>query len=177
MQEIELKILNIDVAAITKKLIHMGATQYPEQRIIAKHFDFPDLRLKKKGEVFRIRTVGDTVEVCYKHSHEDDADFCAGQEEQTEVTDFDAMVTIIEQLGMFCRIYHEKKRTSFKKDNLKFEIDTYPDIPAYLEIEGERDAIKAAIKELGYAMKDTTSLRARQVIESYGADGKMQKFT
>ena len=40
-------------------------------------------------------------------------------------------------LDFFVKAIHEKKRISYMLNNIRFEIDTWPGIPTYLEIEAE----------------------------------------
>lgn len=78
------------------------------------------------------------------------------------------MEKILTLLGFKVTKHHEKYRTSFVKDHVKFEIDEHPGIPPYLEIEGSPKDITASVKALGYRMQDTCNLTASQVLKKYG---------
>jgi len=176
MKEIELKILNIDKEAITNKLIELGATKAPTVYVKEKVFDFSDHRLSNNYELLRVRTVGDKTEITYKKKSPDKS-FLKCEEIETEVKDFDKICQIILSLGCFSITQdRDKKRTSFVKGNLKFEIDEFPDIPPYLEIEGPPEEIKEVVKLLGYSMDQTTNKISPEVIKSYGKDPSLLKF-
>ena len=88
-----------------------------------------------------------------------------------EIKDFEIMIEIIERLGLKIIKDREKRRISFILKDVHFEIDKYPEIPAYLEIEAQNKGdIKKLVEELGYSMKDTTSKTATQVLKQYEVD-------
>ena len=176
MKEIELKILNINIEEITKKLLKIGAKKVGENLIIEKHFDFPDKRISKNKESFRLRKFGSKTELTYKHSLIKDKNFKIHEETETEVSNYDEMEKIIEKLGLKRVKYKEKKRISFKLEKLKIEIDKYPSIPAYLEIEGSKKEIENLLKRLGYKLSQTTNMNATSVLKYYNVNPNFQKF-
>ena len=176
MKEIEIKILNINEKEITKKLLKLGAKKISTKLIIEKHFDFNDNKISKNKESFRLRKIGDKVELTYKNSGTKDKNFKIREETEIELKDFKTMNKIIQKLGLKCIKYREKKRTSFKLNKLKFEIDKYPKIPSYLEIEGSKKDIKEILKLLGFNINQTVSFGATKVLEYYKANSKFQRF-
>lgn len=175
MEEIEIKVLNIDVKDISKKILNFGAEKVSENLIIEKHFDFDDKRLSKRGDLFRVRKVDDKVEIAYKALKGID-EFSIYDEIETGVGDFDRIVSIIERVGMKCVRYREKRRTSFRKGDLKFEIDKYPDIPAYLEIEGDGKNIKKALRSFLIEDSNVARINATQVLKLYNVNSNYQRF-
>jgi adenylate cyclase class 2 len=77
----------------------------------------------------------------------------------------------LEAIGLSHRGYLEKKRTTYILNNHKIEIDTWPKIPTYFELEGkdEKD-IEEILNLLGYSMKDknVVSCIVDEVYEMYG---------
>ena len=171
MKEIELKILNVNEEEIEKKLVLLGAKKKSDVIIKEKIFDFEDNRISKNNELFRLRKNGDKIEITYKYSKENDKEFLDHEEIETEIKDFEIMIEIIERLGLKIIKDREKRRISFILKDVHFEIDKYPEIPAYLEIEAQNKGdIKKLVEELGYSMKDTTSKTATQVLKQYEVD-------
>lgn len=176
MKETELKILDISVQDITKKLLTLGAKKKGTQLVIAEHFDFPNRRIKKGNQLFRLRKIGSKIELCFKKKPSKNKRFKIQEEIQTEVESFENMRNILLGLGLKSYNYREKKRTSFVYGKLKIELDEYADIPPYMEIEGPQKDIKSILPKIGHTLKEATSMTAGQVLKLYGANSKVQKF-
>ena len=176
MKEIELKILNIDKAKITQKLLDLGAVRVSSELLIDKHYDTIDGRVKKKNDSFRLRKIGDKTELTYKYGKTKNKKFIETNEVQTNIENYDAIEKIIELLGLKLTKQRERKRTSFVLGKIKIEIDENPKIPAYLEIEGDKKNIEKTVKLLGFSMEDTTNLTVGQVLKSYGVESNFLKF-
>jgi len=174
IREIEIKILEINVEEIEKKLVGLGAEKIEEGLLHDKLFNFPDKRIPKE-EMFRVRKHENRVEITYK-ANPGKSDFLEHDEYQTNVEDFDTICKILELLGLVVTRDRQKKRTSYKLGNVKFEIDKYPTIPAYMELEGSKEDIQKMLEKIGYTMKDTTNKNATQVILNYKQDPDYQKF-
>ena len=93
------------------------------------------------------------------------------EEIETDVADYKVVEAILNKLGLSAYCSRKKIRTSFKKGNVKFEIDEYTSIPPYLEIEGKnKKDILHAVNLLRYTMDDTTVMTATEVLRHYGID-------
>jgi len=175
MNEIEVKILEINTAEIRQKLKKIGAKKIFEGEIHAKSFDYPDGRLKKEGIYLRVRKIGDKVELCCKEKMESDS-FKKRNETDIEVGNFENMISLLEKLGLKQTFEYKKHRESHKLNNTRFEIDDYPGIPTYLEIEAQtEEEVEKAVKLLGYTMKQTTSDSMNKVIEKYKVGRRAQE--
>ena len=75
-------------------------------------------------------------------------------------------------MGYNYRNYQENKRVSYTLDGVDIEIDSWPLIPTYVEIEGKsEEAVRSMVKKLGYTMKQVTSLDVTTIFEEkYGID-------
>ncbi|MBI2436879.1 MAG: class IV adenylate cyclase [Candidatus Magasanikbacteria bacterium] len=169
-QEIEIKILDIDTDAIEQKLAELGAIRQWRKLIVEKAYDFPDKKIRDNNELCRIRSVGDTVEFVYKYAEDRHDGFRSAEELQVEVTDFETLEQILTRLGLSSFRHREKYRTSWKYGDTHIEIDEYPSIPAYLEIEGGKKDIEDLVLKLGYTMADTTTMTGSQTYRHYGVD-------
>lgn len=83
---------------------------------------------------------------------------------------------IISSLGLVLVKEREKRRTSFVLGKTSIEIDTYPGVPPYLEVEGNKNTIPNTVKKLGYTMKDTTNITSTKVLKKYGKNSDFLKF-
>ena len=167
MTEIEVKILNINKEEIIKKLLALGAEAWPRALITEKGFDFPNRTFGRRGHSLRLRQVGEQVELTYKNATQKGKLFKMREETETIVSDFATMEKILNKLGLRCFRHRQKYRTSFKLGNTHFEIDEYPGIPAYLEIESDKYNILKYTKVLGYTHEQTSSASAASVLKKY----------
>lgn len=72
------------------------------------------------------------------------------QEINLDVGSFDAATDFLLALGMIQKSYQETKRESWEIDGVQVELDTWPWIPGFVELEGDSEAaIKKAAKQLG----------------------------
>jgi len=65
-QEIEAKILNIDITQVETKLALIGATKVGEQFFKSSTFDYPGFPLDKEAAWVRMRDDGKEVTIAYK---------------------------------------------------------------------------------------------------------------
>ena len=176
MREIEVKILNISIADIIKKLHSINTKKLTPVFIVDKKFDFPDGRLKRQGDVLRLRQADKTAEITFKTKKRQSKFFRSALEFETAIDDVKMMEKILLAAGMVCIKIQEKKRSSFLGEGVRFEIDEYPGIPPFLEIEGSPKTIRAALQSLNLSLRDTTTMTAPEVIRSYGFDDRFISF-
>jgi adenylate cyclase, class 2 len=74
-------------------------------------------------------------------------------------------------LGFTAKSYQENSRISYMLDGAHLEIDTWPQIPPYLEIEAESTSEVIRIAELlGYAEEELTGENTIKIYARYGLD-------
>ena len=66
MEEIEVKFLDINPAAIQERLKNIGANKVGQYFYRRRVFDYPDLRLDKQGAWIRLRDEGDKITLTFK---------------------------------------------------------------------------------------------------------------
>jgi adenylate cyclase, class 2 len=95
-----------------------------------------------------------------------------------KILDKNAMSDLFIELGMEIYAHQEKDRVSWVYKEWQFDLDQYPNMPAYLEIEGKSEgSIQEAIKLLGLENKIATPKGERIVItENYGLDWYNMNF-
>ncbi len=151
--ELEAKWLDINHDEIRQKLKASGATLVqPERLMTRKVFDFEDKRLDQMSGWVRVRNEGDKVTMSYKQLN--DRTLHGTKEVTLEVNDFDKATSFLESIGLKSYSYQETKRESWRIGDVQIELDTWPWIPSFIEIEApsEEDLKNtAAILGLDYS--------------------------
>lgn len=179
MNEIEVKILDIDKEAIIRRLNETGCQLVKDEGQVNTIYDFHDLRLLSKKGYARIREVHDrlqdrdivfmTVKIMLSQEK-----YKIMEEHETLIGDALQGHAILKSLGMFVRKVLVKDRISYRYKNSLIEIDDvegneYP-FPL-LEIETEHeDELKEIVDLLGYTPKDTTSMTMTEIMAEYFND-------
>lgn len=164
--EIEVKILNINVKKIEKRLAKIGA-----KKIMARNMRRHVYYLKP-GDYkswIRLRDMGDKVMLAVKKMEHNGID--GTKELEIKVDDFEKTDELIRALGFRHKSYQETKRISYKLGEVEIEIDFWPIIEPYLEIEAKSvKAIEEVVGLLGYQMSDTTSIGVMEIYKRKGID-------
>ena len=170
--EYECRILNIDLDDFLSKLESLDAKDKGErlQRRFIYDFDPVD-----PDKWIRLRTNGDVTTLAIKTLKHTD-EIGNAEEEEVEVKDIDTMNRILQQLGYKPRNYQENKRHSFKLENVSIDIDTWPRIPTYVEVEGSsEDEVLYALYLLGVDLSQVTTKDVTTIFSEYGIDVKSIK--
>ena len=144
--EIEERVLDIDVEKIIAKLETLGATKVGEWHQKRYVYDFNPVR---ENEWIRLRTNGEKVTLTYKNI--EDVSLTGTKELEVEVEDFEKTNELLNILGYMPKAFQENKRIRYLLEGTEVDIDFWPLIPAYLEIEGSRksiDGIEAGVREI-----------------------------
>ncbi|MBT6775090.1 class IV adenylate cyclase [Candidatus Woesearchaeota archaeon] len=157
MKEIEVKIMDIDLEEVRKKLLDLGAEKVFDGEVHAIGFDHPDMRLDKKDSFIRVRTVGKTTELCFKGPNRGSV-FKSREEIEVNTNNFADTLEILERGGLI-RIHESKKnRESYTIGKVRFEIDNWKDIPHFLEIEAPTaEEVKEYVEKLDFTMEQTNN--------------------
>jgi adenylate cyclase, class 2 len=164
MKEIELKILDINPTKLRKQLVALGAERLSAPfKIIDIFYKLPT---KQKSPLLRLRK-GKQIHLSTKKRTKDDK-FLINTERQIEVSNYTVAREIINQFGFEVSRHREKKREEWKYQGIIIEIDTYPGIPTYMELETKNK--KAALRlltKLGIQDSQTRNWSATEVIKYY----------
>ncbi|KKU48202.1 hypothetical protein A3H10_01275 [Candidatus Uhrbacteria bacterium RIFCSPLOWO2_12_FULL_46_10] len=184
MQEIEVKFLNINPDELQKKLESIGAVKIGEYFYRRRVFDYPDWRLDKAGAFLRVRDEGDKVTLGFKKRigviSNDGLTSDKGMEEvEVVVDDFNKTAEILLRLGFIEKHYAENKRVRWQKDDIIFDIDYWPGLEPYLEIEAlSWEGIDEAINLLELRQEDKKIFSGNQVYALTGVDvGELRRIT
>jgi predicted adenylyl cyclase CyaB len=171
MQEVEVKILNINRKHTEKTLLSFGAKKVFDDVITTILFDFSDASIKKAKNLIRLRRVGTKSFLTFKKFVEH-AQLKVRSEFEVEVSDFDTMHTILCSLGLHPELQIKKHRVSYVIGDVHFEFDKHLDeysfIPEFLEIEAkDEEAVFRYVKLLGYTKSQCKPWGFFELVEYY----------
>ncbi len=174
MEEFEIKFLEVDVPELEKKLLNIGAKKVGEYDYIITLFDYPDLRLDKDHSWLKLRTDGKETTLSFKKrmgvkSSDGSIPDDGMQEMEIVVDDYQKTYAIFKALGFIVKREMGKRRVRYQKDKAVFDIDFWPQIPPYLEVESDSlENAKAAARELGFDPEKGLICSASNVFVKYG---------
>lgn len=141
--EIEERVLEVDVEKTIAKLESLGAKKVGEWHQKRFVYDFNPIR---ENEWIRLRTNGEKVTLTYKNI--EDVSLDGTKELEIEVEDFEKTNELLKILGYEPKAYQENKRIRYFLNGTEIDIDFWPLIPAYMEIEGKSKAEVGEIERL-----------------------------
>ncbi len=136
--EIEARFLEINKETLIMRLCELGAEDLGED--ILKEVIFYDKEYKWRDiehKLIRLRKVRDKVFLTYKHHFTQAID---GTEEiEIEIENMEKGIDFLTKIGLQQARYQEKKRHTFKLKDVTVDIDTWPQVPTYVELEAESE--------------------------------------
>ena len=165
--EIEVRILEINIDNIIDKLEKLGAKRVGDWYYRRYVYD---LKPKEEGKWIRLRTNGESTTLTYKNIIDNSIN--GTKEVEINVDSFDNTNEFLECIGFKSRSYQENKRVRYMLDDVEIDIDTWPMIPPYMEIEGDsEDDVMRIVNKLGLETSNLTSLSPQDIyIDIYGID-------
>lgn len=164
--EHEAKILDIDPDTMEQLILDKGGQKLGER--FMRRYVY-DITPGDQSKWIRLRDTGDETTLTVKQITSDAID--GTHEIEVGVDDFAATNALLNVLGFTAKSYQETKRTSFILDGAQVEIDTWPQIPPYLEIEaGSKDEVIRVAGLLGHTEADLTGENTIKIYARYGID-------
>jgi adenylate cyclase class 2 len=164
-KEIECRFLEINKIDLVAKLLSLGAHDEGEKMLEETIIYDRDLIWKESNKFIRLRKVGDKIKLTYKEHTSQTID--GANEIEFGVDDFKKPELLFEQLGFKPYRHQQKKRHTLVLNGVTFDIDTWPQIPTYVEIEGEsEEAVRNAAEAVGYDWSKAEFHDAAWVIEN-----------
>ena len=162
--EYEIRILEIDEKSLITKLENLGAEKVGE--FYQRRYVY-DMKPAIKGKWIRLRTNGINSTLTIKSITSPLID--GTKELEIEVSDFDKCQHILNELGYSERNYQENKRISYKIDDTEIDIDSWPMIPTYVEIEGNNEEeVYKTLENLSISREKLTTANVDDIYTSYG---------
>jgi adenylate cyclase, class 2 len=177
--EIETKVLDIDRDAIASRLEELGAKKTQDTRLVVDWYRPKGTSEADAPWYLRIRSYTDgTHEVTWKARSEIIGVARKHKEINFTVSDPAQMRDLFEELGLEAYAHQEKDRLSFSFKDWKFDIDAYPGMPPYMEIEGtSEEHIHEALALLELTGNNTSAEGERVLIqETFGLDWYQMRF-
>lgn len=118
----------------------------------------------------RLRQSNDKVELTTKHVFDKkNMTVQAVGEREVNTSSFEETNSILESIGIIRRSYQEKIRYSYEFDGASIEIDIWPKLNPYIEVECENtDKIEDIINKLGYSHNSVVSTNTKQLYKNIG---------
>lgn len=165
--EYEARILEIDKDKLIKRLNKLNAKfvgEFNQKRYVY------NIIPKADGKWLRLRTNGKKTTLTYKSVEKNSID--GTKELEIEVDNFENTNSLLELAGIKNKGYQENNRVQYVLDDVEIDIDTWPMIPIYVEIEGKsEESVLNIIKKLGINDKKITTLDVQSLYkEIYNID-------
>lgn len=152
--EYEVKFFPINLDEMREKLHDLGALLKTPERLMRRCVFAADANPGMTCTYIRIRDEGNKVTMSAKQ-HATDSKMDSQKEYETTVKDFETTHQILLSAGLAQTGYQENKRETWQMpDGTLVELETWPQLPNYLEIEGKsEDAVKktAALLNLDWS--------------------------
>lgn len=162
--EYEVRVLEIDALKIEKQLEDLGAVLQWDH--LQKRYVY-DFIPKIEGKWIRLRTNGDKTTLTIKNIVSSEID--GTQELEIEVDDFFKTNLLLNELGFEAKGYQENRRCQYILDGVEIDIDSWPLIPTYLEIEGKsEEAVYKVLDKLNISKDSITTRDVEGVYLDYG---------
>ena len=154
-REIEIK-LRVSGAPAARRLLEAARFHVHRRRVFEDNviLDTPDLALRSRGSVLRVRTAGTASTVTYK-GRRSTGRYKSREEMEIAVSSTGMALEIFESLGFYRVFRYQKYRTEYSRRGARgvVMLDETP-IGCFLEIEGSRRWIDGSARKLGFHKAD-----------------------
>lgn len=130
------------------------------------------IRLRKTIEKNSNNELKEITTLTIKHILKDDESGIQ-QMKETEivVNSLEETNELLENLGFSYRSYQEKRRVKYILDEHEIDIDTWPGLPTYFEVEGkDKNDLTKILNLLGYSFEDAVSCTVDEIYKTIGID-------
>ena len=164
--EFEAKVLEVEPEEVAARVLRCGGERVGVA--LMRRFVY-DVVAGDAGRWVRLRDDGRRVTLTVKEIRHDGID--GTDETEVVVGDFGTAHELLGKLGFEAKSYQENRRTSFVLDGAAVEIDEWPMIPPYLEIEADsRARVVEVAAMLGFDESRLTGENTVKVYARYGID-------
>ncbi len=154
---------------IEKNINNIDLNKLEDEKVLEKIKDTKNRFFKW----LRLRQDGDKVELTLKYIYNTAAEYEIDQVKEVEIVtdDFETANKLIEEMGYHKRKLVEKKRTTYTYKGMLVEIDEWPLLEPYIEIEGTNVSdIYQLAEDLGYSKEQTKVMNTEDVYLEKGID-------
>ncbi len=162
--EIEARILDINAEEVIKRLKELNATFVGDWLQLRKCYDFKPV---KQNSWIRLRTNGTETTLTIKEI--ENSSISGTKELEIVVSNFEETDKILNKLGYSARTSQENRRIRYMLGNVEIDIDSWPKIPTYLELEAEsEDEIVEALNKLKIDKNKLVTIDVASIYSHYG---------
>jgi adenylate cyclase class 2 len=163
--EFEGRVLDVDAAAVRAAIEVAGGRLVGEFRQRRYVYDVPGTERRW----IRLRSDGTACSLAVKEIVAETVD--GTRELEVAVDDFDRCAELLELMGFVATAYQENHRTRFVLGDVTLDLDQWPGIPLYLEIEGpEAASVTAVLARLGLPESALTFANVADIYAAHGID-------
>lgn len=175
--EIEARFKDIRADEIIQKIIDLGGVNTGEKFLEETIFYDKELKWRDQGKFARLRSFDGKNIFTYKHIKKDSID--GAEEIEFSIDKPSQLNEFLSRLEIIAFRTQQKKRHTLILDGVTLDIDQWPLIPPYLEIEGKSELeVRTVAERIGLKWEDALFIDARKIIEGYGIDvSKFKYFT
>lgn len=159
--EIEATFININKDQLRAQLKELGAKLLqPETLMRRTIFNIDD------HSFVRVRDEGNRITMSYKRL--DKLSLSGMKEICLDVNDYDDAINFVKVCGLSPKAVQETLREEWELDGVELDIDTWPWLPTFVEIEGPSEAaVKTVVEKLGLKMADALYGSVDEVYKIY----------
>lgn len=159
--EIEATFINIDKDQLRAQLKELGAKLLqPEILMRRTIFNIDD------HSFVRVRDEGNRITMSYKRL--DKLSLSGMKEICLDVNDYDDAINFVKVCGLNPKAVQETLREEWELDGVELDIDTWPWLPTFVEIEGPSEAaVKSVAEKLGLEIADALYGSVDEVYKIY----------
>lgn len=148
--EIEAKFYPVNKEETRKKLAYLGAKLIIPERLMIRHIADKRVNPNLKCDIIRIRDEGNLIRLSAKMVVKEGGKIEDKKEDWIEVSDLPTTIKILESTGLVFNIHQENRRETWEFDGTEVEIDSWPELEPFVEIEGDsEEQIKSVAEKLG----------------------------
>ena len=149
-RETEIK-LRVDHPALLKSRLRSLNAKLIRRRHFEDNLvlDFPNRSMRRRGVLLRLRRTEGRVTLTFKGPGRVIARTKVRLELETEVSDGDSTLRLLEMVGLRCAFRYQKYRTIYRKGKCLITFDETP-IGNYAEVEGPRSEITILARSIGF---------------------------
>jgi adenylate cyclase, class 2 len=149
--EYEVKFFPVDLDNLRTQLKEAGASLKHPERLMRRCLFSAEANLGMSCTYVRVRDESNKVTMSAK-LHPTDGQIASQKEYETIVDSFEAAQSILLAAGLKQTGFQENKRETWQmSDGTLIELETWPELPNYIEIEGNsEEAVKDAADLLGF---------------------------
>lgn len=126
-------------------------------RTLMRRVIFGNDEMDKRRAWLRLRDQGEEVYLTYKEATAAKSSVASTLEGEVSVGSFEAAWRVLEAIGLKTLRYQENYREEWELDGVRYAIDTWPDIPTFVEVEAtDEESVRLGAKRIGLDFEDAS---------------------